>query len=31
MSGAIAYFVLLGTAFGTAMGLYFGLRAIKLI
>jgi hypothetical protein len=31
MSGAIAYFILVGGAFGLAMGLYFGLRAAKLI
>ncbi|MFM2302899.1 MAG: hypothetical protein RLZZ135_302 [Cyanobacteriota bacterium] len=31
MSGAIAYLVLLGVMFGIAMGLFFGLRAIKLI
>lgn len=31
VSGAITYFVLLGGAFATAMGLYFGLKAVKLI
>lgn len=31
MSGAIIYLLLLGGAFGLAMGLYFGLRAVKLI
>ncbi|MEP0751288.1 cytochrome b6-f complex subunit PetL [Trichocoleus sp. DQ-A2] len=31
ISGAIAYFLLLGGAFAVAVGLYFGLRAIKLI
>jgi Cytochrome B6-F complex subunit VI (PetL) len=31
MSGAIAYLVLLGIMFGIAMGLFFGLKAIKLI
>jgi Cytochrome B6-F complex subunit VI (PetL) len=31
MSGAIAYLVLLGVMFAIAMGLFFGLRAIKLI
>ncbi|AFZ11965.1 MAG: cytochrome b6-f complex subunit PetL [Crinalium sp.] len=31
MSGVIAYFLILGTAFVTAVGLYFGLRAVKLI
>ncbi|MBC6479429.1 MAG: cytochrome b6-f complex subunit 6 [Hormoscilla sp. GM7CHS1pb] len=31
VGGAIAYFVLLGVAFGAALGLYFGLRAVKLI
>ncbi|WAL60031.1 cytochrome b6-f complex subunit PetL [Thermocoleostomius sinensis] len=31
MSGVIVYFVLLGGAFATAMGLYFGLKAVKLI
>ncbi|MCU0523737.1 MAG: cytochrome b6-f complex subunit 6 [Elainella sp. Prado103] len=31
MGGAIVYFVLVGGAFGTAMALYFGLRAAKLI
>ncbi|MEW5858637.1 MAG: cytochrome b6-f complex subunit PetL [Cyanobacteriota bacterium] len=31
MSGVIAYFLLLGGAFAGAVGLYFGLRAIKLI
>jgi hypothetical protein len=27
----ITYLILLGAAFGTAMGLYFGLRAAKII
>jgi Cytochrome B6-F complex subunit VI (PetL) len=27
----LTYFVLLGGAFGTAMALFFGLRAVKLI
>jgi Cytochrome B6-F complex subunit VI (PetL) len=27
----VAYFILLGSAFGAAMVLYFGLRAVKLI
>ncbi len=31
MSGVVSYVVLLGGAFGLAMGLYFGFRAIKLI
>ncbi|HEY9889094.1 MAG TPA: cytochrome b6-f complex subunit PetL [Candidatus Obscuribacterales bacterium] len=31
VSGAIAFVVLLGAGFGTAMVLYFGLRAVKLI
>ncbi|NJO39300.1 MAG: cytochrome b6-f complex subunit 6 [Cyanobacteria bacterium CRU_2_1] len=31
MSGVIAYFVLIGGAFAVALGLYFGLRAVKLI
>lgn len=31
MGGAISYIFLLGTAFGTAMGLYFVLRGAKLI
>jgi cytochrome b6-f complex subunit 6 len=31
MSGVIAYIVLLGGAFVTAIGLYYGLRAVKLI
>ncbi|NJL88255.1 MAG: cytochrome b6-f complex subunit 6 [Leptolyngbyaceae cyanobacterium SM1_1_3] len=31
MSGAITYIVLLGGAFATAMVLFFGLRAAKLI
>lgn len=31
MGGAIIYVVWLGGAFVTAMGLYFGLRAAKLI
>jgi hypothetical protein len=29
--GLVAYVVLVGVAFGTAMGLYFGLRSAKLI
>ncbi|MFE4105243.1 cytochrome b6-f complex subunit PetL [Almyronema epifaneia] len=31
MGAAITYLLLLGVAFGTAMGLFFGLRAAKLI
>ncbi|HEY9693325.1 MAG TPA: cytochrome b6-f complex subunit PetL [Oculatellaceae cyanobacterium] len=31
MSGVIAYFLILGTAFAIAVGLLFGLRAVKLI
>jgi hypothetical protein len=31
MSGVIAYGLLVGGAFGTAMALYFSFRAIKLI
>ncbi|MBF2034965.1 MAG: cytochrome b6-f complex subunit 6 [Leptolyngbyaceae cyanobacterium T60_A2020_046] len=31
VAGAFSYIVLLGAAFGAAMVLYFGLRAIKLI
>ncbi|MBF2049680.1 MAG: cytochrome b6-f complex subunit PetL [Leptolyngbya sp. IPPAS B-1204] len=31
MGGVITYFILLGTAFGLAMGLYFGLRTAKII
>ncbi len=31
MGGAIVYLILVGAAFGTAMSLYFGLRAAKLI
>lgn len=31
MGGAVIYVVSLGALFGTAMGLYFGLRAVKLI
>lgn len=31
MSGTIAYFVWVGGAFTVAMGLYFGLKAVKLI
>jgi hypothetical protein len=31
MSGVLAYILLTGGAFGLALGLYFGLRAIKLI
>lgn len=31
MSGVIAYFLMLGGAAGIALGLYFGLRAVKLI
>lgn len=31
MLGSLMYFGLLGVAFGTAIGLYFGLRAVKLI
>ena len=29
--GAIAFFIMLGGGFATAMVLYFGLRAVKLI
>lgn len=31
MGGALVYLILLGAAFGAAMGLYFGLRSAKLI
>jgi len=31
MSGVFVYFVLLGGAAATAIGLYFGLRAAKLL
>jgi hypothetical protein len=31
MGGVIAYFLLLGGAFGMAVALLFGLRAVKLI
>ncbi|MEL6353467.1 MAG: cytochrome b6-f complex subunit PetL [Cyanobacteria bacterium J06627_28] len=31
MGGAVVYVVWLGALFGTAMGLFFGLRAAKLI
>lgn len=31
MAGAVAYVLLLGTAFGVALGLFFGLRLVKLI
>jgi hypothetical protein len=31
MSGAIAYVIMLGGAIGTAIGLYYTLRAVKLI
>jgi hypothetical protein len=31
MGGAVIYVVCLAALFSTAMGLYFGLRAIKLI
>jgi hypothetical protein len=31
MGSAVIYVVYLAALFGTAMGLYFGLRAIKLI
>jgi len=31
MSGVIAYVLWMAIAFGAAMGLYFGLRAVKLI
>jgi hypothetical protein len=31
MGVAVSYVLLLGVAFGTAMGLYFGFKAIKLI
>jgi Cytochrome B6-F complex subunit VI (PetL) len=31
MGGALSYVLLLGLAFGSAMVLYFGLKAVKLI
>jgi len=31
MSGVFAYFLMLGAATGVAIGLYFGLKAVKLI
>jgi hypothetical protein len=31
MGGTVIYVVWIGVAFGTAMGLYFGLRAAKII
>ncbi|MBD2088886.1 cytochrome b6-f complex subunit 6 [Microcoleus sp. FACHB-1515] len=31
MSGVISYFLLLGGAFGLAIGLYYALRTVKLI
>jgi hypothetical protein len=31
MSGAVAYFLLLGGATGVALALYVGLKAVKLI
>ncbi|HEY9647607.1 MAG TPA: cytochrome b6-f complex subunit PetL [Chroococcidiopsis sp.] len=31
MAGTLAFFLLLGGAFVTAIGLFFGLRAVKLI
>ena len=31
MSGAVSYVLLLGLAYGAALGLFFGLRAVKLI
>ncbi|NJL20247.1 MAG: cytochrome b6-f complex subunit 6 [Leptolyngbyaceae cyanobacterium SM1_3_5] len=31
MSGVISYFLLLGGAFGLAIGLYYVLRTVKLI
>jgi hypothetical protein len=31
MAGVITYFILVGGAFGLALGLYFGLRTAKLI
>jgi hypothetical protein len=31
MSGVIAYFFMLGGATGVALGLFFGLKAVKLI
>ncbi|HEY9618640.1 MAG TPA: cytochrome b6-f complex subunit PetL [Microcoleaceae cyanobacterium] len=31
MGGVLTYFVLLGGAFATAIGLYFAFRSIKLI
>jgi Cytochrome B6-F complex subunit VI (PetL) len=31
MSGVLAYILLLGGAYGVALALFFGLRAVKLI
>lgn len=31
MSGALAYFTIIGSAVGVALGLYFSLRLVKLI
>lgn len=31
VGGVFAFFLLLGAGFGTAMALYFGMRAVKLI
>lgn len=31
MAGAVTYVIFLGSALGLAIGLYFGLRAVKLI
>lgn len=31
MSGVVPYILLLGGAYGVALGLFFGLKAVKLI
>jgi hypothetical protein len=31
MSGVLAYILFMGAALGTALGLFFGLRLVKLI
>ncbi len=31
MSGTLAYFTIVGSAFGVALVLYYGLRLVKLI
>jgi hypothetical protein len=31
MSGVVTYFIVLGGAFGLALTLFFGLKAVKLI